>query len=97
PLPAGCGNPEKRRPGSRRPGSAKNRDQAPNRAPAGGPRAGTEQAGGAIADTDAEVPSGARCRPRRLGPGNGGTQEPDGKGRGTGYRAPPGQTGRGPS
>ena len=44
-----------------------------------------------------EVPSGARCRTRRLGPGNGGTQGPDGKGCRTGYRAPPGQTGRGPS
>ena len=76
--------------GSRRAGPAETRCPAANRAPASGPTPRREQAGRAIADPGAEVPPGARCRPRRLGPGNRRTQGLDGKGRGTGYRAPPG-------
>ena len=73
-----------------RPGAAKNRCQTADRAPAGDPCPDGEQTGRPVADAGAKVPSSARCRPRRLGPGNRGTQGFDGKGRRTGYRAPPG-------
>ena len=94
-LPAGGGNPEKQAILDRgaSPSLPKSTDdQAANRAPAGGPRAGAEQARGTIAGTGPEVPPGARCRTRRLGPGNGRTQGLDGKRSGPGYRAPPGQS-----